>query len=77
MIEYKSIKEFNIGDEIEQTFLIADAEARLTKKGKPFTKLVLKDATGQINLNIWDFDLKDNRELQRGVFIVATITETW
>lgn len=73
MIEYKPIKELNIGDEIGQTFLIADAEARLTKKGKPFTKLVLKDATGQINVNIWDFDLKENRDLQPGAFIVATI----
>jgi len=73
MSSYEPIRTFKVGDTKNQVFLVADTEARTTKKGKPFARLILKDASGQITTNVWDFDLKDNLELKAGVFIMLTI----
>ena len=73
MTGYKQIKDLQVGETVSQVFLIADIEGRLTQKGKPYARLVLKDKSGQISANVWDFDPKDCPEFRRGVYVSLTL----
>lgn len=48
------IKDFKIGDKVNSCFIVESKETRFKKTGESFLSLVLKDATGRINANLWD-----------------------
>lgn len=69
MTAHQLIKDFEVGQKLEQTFLLGDIESRTTAKGKPFGRLTLRDRSGQISVNVWDFNPDSYPELKSGVFI--------
>jgi len=73
MSGYRQIKSLEIGEEIEQVFLIASVDGRTTKTGKPYARVVLKDKSGQITANLWDFDPSAYSEFVAGAYVRLTI----
>ena len=73
MNAYKQIKSIAIGEEVTQIFLVASVEGRTTKTGKPYARVTLKDKTGQITANLWDFDANDYQDFVSGSYARMTI----
>jgi len=72
--KYIYIKDLKIGDKITQVFLVAHIDgSRITKTGKPYARLQLKDRYGDIPVNVWGFNSKKNPELKAGVYIQAEL----
>ena len=59
MSKYKPIKSIEVGETVTQIFLVASVEGRTTKAGKSYGRVTLKDKSGQITTNLWDFDPTD------------------
>ncbi len=73
MSGYKSIKSLAIDEEVTQVFLVASVEGRTTKAGKPYGRVTLKDKSGQITANLWDFDPTDYKDFASNTYARMTI----
>ena len=73
MSAYKQIKDLAIGESATQIFLVASVEGRTTKAGKPYARVLLKDKSGQITANLWDFDTNDYKGFVSGAYARMTI----
>jgi len=73
MSVYKQINELEVGEEATQVFFIEAIESRLTKTNKPFARLTLKDQSGKITTNIWDFDPDEEEGFVSGIYARMTI----
>lgn len=51
-----SIKELKVGDKFSESFLVKNAEIKLTKFQKPYLALELYDGTMDVTSNIWDWN---------------------
>jgi Predicted HD-superfamily hydrolase len=49
------INELNVGDQVEEFFLLQSASIKQTAAGKPFLSAVLADCTGSMDLIVWDY----------------------
>lgn len=56
--EYTPIKQLVVGQEYDQTFMVGLNPSIITRNGKSFIKLTLKDCSGEINGVIWDCKVK-------------------
>lgn len=55
----KGIRFFEIGEQIEQYFLIKSSTKGIASNGKPFLTLILQDKTGEIEAKLWDATEED------------------
>lgn len=53
-MQHRNIREFSEGDLIEGYYAVREASLHMTTSGKPYIRLTLSDATGQISGNMWD-----------------------
>ena len=67
---YKLIKEMAVDEQLEQICLVSQVESKTTKAGKPFVKVVIKDNSGALPINIWQTSITDIADLKPGVFAV-------
>lgn len=67
---YKLIKEMQVDEQLEQICLVSQVESKTTKAGKPFVKVVVKDNSGSLPINIWQTSAADISDLRPGVFAV-------
>jgi len=67
---YKLIKDLAVNDQLEQICLVDKVEAKTTKKSKPFTRVFIKDRSGTLGVNIWQFGPEDMSDLKSGTFAV-------
>jgi hypothetical protein len=49
------ISDLRIGDQVESFYILQNATAKTTMSGKPFLSMVLGDASGSIDAQIWDY----------------------
>lgn len=49
------ISDLQIGDQVEGFYILQNATAKTTMSGKPFLSMVLGDASGSIDAQIWDY----------------------
>lgn len=54
MAEKNYISDFTEGDSISRTFYIGSRNRLLTRSGKPYLSLTLRDKTGTINAKVWE-----------------------
>ncbi len=54
MAEKHYIADFKEGDSISKTFYVGSRSRLLTRSGKPYLSLTLRDKTGTINAKIWE-----------------------
>ena len=59
-----------IDEQLEQICLVSQVESKTTKAGKPFVKVVVKDNSGSLPINIWQTSASDISDLKPGVFAV-------
>lgn len=67
---YKLIREMAVDEQLEQICLVSQVESKTTKAGKPFVKVVVKDNSGSLPINIWQTSASDISDLKPGVFAV-------
>lgn len=67
---YKLIKDMAIDEQLEQICLVSQVESKTTKAGKPFVKVMVKDNSGALPINIWQTSVSDIADLKPGVFAV-------
>ncbi len=66
MQEYRPINLLQEGESVDQIWLVAEATPRMTRpnhkrpNGSPYVQLTLKDRTGRITANVWNWDLNKN-----------------
>lgn len=70
---YRQIKSFKEGEEVTQVFLLANVSRGVTKNGKPYGSVILRDSGGQISAKLWDFDPKEYPEFCSGAYVQLTI----
>ncbi len=59
-----------VDEQLEQICLVSQVESKTTKAGKPFVKVVVKDSSGSLPINIWQTSASDVADLKPGVFAV-------
>ena len=76
-MEYnKSIADWVSGDRIEGFYVLNDPKIRKTKTGKDYLSAVLSDASGRIEMKMWDFSAAiDERDNGRIVKIRGDVAE--
>jgi 3'-5' exoribonuclease len=52
--EKKYISDLKEGDAVSRTFFLASRSRLVTRSGKPYLSLTLRDKTGTINAKVWD-----------------------
>ncbi|MHA2063514.1 MAG: HD domain-containing protein [Candidatus Thorarchaeota archaeon] len=73
MSVYRPIKSLEFGEEVTQVFLIAAIHGGITRQGKPYARVMLKDKGGQITVNLWDFNHREYPEFCSGAYAAMTI----
>ncbi|SJZ63804.1 3'-5' exoribonuclease YhaM family protein [Garciella nitratireducens] len=68
-IEEKRIQDFQVGDRIQNFFIIKALEIRKNKNNKDYANLILGDQSGEINAKIWDLNNVDISLYQENVLI--------
>lgn len=68
-IEQKSIQEFQVGDRVQNFFIIKEMEIRKNKNNKDYANLILGDQSGEINAKIWDLNNVDPSLYQENTLI--------
>lgn len=75
---HKDIKSFSEGDQVEGYYAVREAALHMTASGKPYIRLTLSDATGNITGNMWDGDNELFKTFKSGDIIkIRAIVETY
>ena len=72
MIEtYVPISQLKIGEQYDQIFMVVSCTQKKTHKDKkPYLAITIKDVTGEMIGNVWDFKYEDNPDIfKRGGFV--------
>jgi 3'-5' exoribonuclease len=70
---YNKIANLAIGNKVDQVWLVDSVAVRKTKAGKPFTIMAFKDASGVLDVKLWDFNAEDYPELKGGIFVTLEV----
>ncbi len=53
-MDQKNLNELKVGEKVDHFLVVTKIEERLTKNGKPFLSIDLRDKSGEINAKVWD-----------------------